>query len=133
MDNSHLLDALREGLPLSSRPFEAIGRSCGASEDEVLERLRRLHGNGTLAGFAPLPPRRACTGADPAPGDFDARLLEIVGTGFPLLPHPYEAIAAILGATEADVLERLRILVDTGRIGPIGTLPRKIAPAPGGD
>src|SRR5690606_33652828 len=122
MDNQRLLDALLAGLPLAPRPFEAIARTCDASEEEVLERLRRLHDNGTLTDLAPLPPAHdaAQTSAMPALRDFDERLLEVVASGFPLLPHPYEAIAAILGASEREVLDRLRELVDAGVIGRIG-------------
>ncbi len=133
MDNRQLLDALRAGLPLTPRPFDAIGRICGASEVEVLERLRRLHGNGMLTDLAPLPPAgdaaaAAPAVAAPAPGSFDERLLEVVASGFPLLPHPYEAVAAILGASEADVLERLCALIETGVIGRIGMRQRATAP-----
>lgn len=123
MDDRQLLDALRAGLPLTSRPFDAVGRTCGASEAEVLDRLRRLYANGALADLAPLPPPRdTASGAAAAPrmDEFDGRLLEVVACGFPLLPHPYEAIAAVLGAPEAEVLERLRALIDAGVIGHIG-------------
>ncbi|MCO5120278.1 MAG: Lrp/AsnC family transcriptional regulator [Burkholderiaceae bacterium] len=123
MDHNRLFDVLREGLPLTPRPFEVIGRACGAGEDEVLQRLRSLRNKGTLTHLAP-PPAGAGTVEAPAPGDLDARLLEIMGNGFPLLPHPYEVIAAALGATEAEVLERLRFLADAGLVGHIGLRPR---------
>lgn len=133
MDNRQLLDALRAGLPLTPRPFDAIARICDASEVEVLERLGRLRANGTLTSLAPLPLARDTSGAAAAEArlerldDFDQRLLEVVASGFPLLPHPYEAIAAILGAPEDEVLEHLRALIDAGVIGPIGMEQRATA------
>lgn len=129
MDTRKLLDALRDGLPLTRRPFESLGRACGASEDEVLRGLRRLCENGVLADPAPLPPSPDATPTlAPAPGGFDARLLEILASGFPLLPNPYEAIAAILGTSEARVLERLEALVEAGVIGRIGMPPLAVLP-----
>src|SRR5690606_7717447 len=104
MDDRNLLDVLREGLPLTRRPFEAIGRACGASEDEVLEYLRRGHADGTLSDAAPLPPTLADASPLPAPDDFDQRLLAVIASGLPLLPTPYDAIAASLEATEAEVI-----------------------------
>lgn len=123
MDTRKLLDALRDGLPLTRRPFESLGRACGASEDEVLRGLRRLCENGVLADPAPLPPPRAGAAPAPAPDSFDDRLLEILASGFPLLPNPYEAIAAILGTSEAQVLARLDALVEAGVSGRIGMQP----------
>ncbi len=128
MDTRKLLDALRDGIPLTRRPFESLGRACGASEDEVLRGLRRLCENGVLADPAPLPPPRPGAAPTPAPGSFDARLLEILAGGFPLLPNPYEAIAAILGTSEAHVLGRLDALVDAGVIGRIGMRPLAVMP-----
>src|SRR5690606_3858890 len=84
MDNRKLLDALRDGLPLTPHPFEAVGRACGATEDEVLERLRQLHGNGGMARLAPLPALRPGAAEAAASDDFDTRLLELLASGFPL-------------------------------------------------
>lgn len=121
MDASRLLDALREGLPLTPRPFAAIGQACGASEDEVLEHLGRLYRDGRLARLAPQPPVAAAQAACPAADSFDERLLAILAGGIPLLPSPYEAIATALDAPEAEVLAHLRALVAAGTVGCIGT------------
>ena len=131
---SDLVAALGAGLPLSSHPFAEVGRACNASEDEVLERLRRLLGQGVVCRLQPLPaPARAGAAAAPAPAadSFDARLLEALEIGFPLLPRPYEAVAAMLGTTEPAVLEHLQRLLDAGLIGRIGM--QLCEPGPGAE
>jgi len=49
-----LLDRLQEGLPLVSRPFEAVARELGTSESEVLGRLRELAARGLLRRIGPI-------------------------------------------------------------------------------
>jgi DNA-binding Lrp family transcriptional regulator len=49
-----LIDRLHGNLPLTERPFADVGAELGISEDEVIERLRRLLARGTLTRFGPL-------------------------------------------------------------------------------
>ena len=49
-----LIDRLHGELPLTERPFADVGNELGISEDEVIERLRRLLAHGTLTRFGPL-------------------------------------------------------------------------------
>lgn len=49
-----LIDRLHGELPLTERPFADVGRELCLSEDEVIERLRRLLARGTLTRFGPL-------------------------------------------------------------------------------
>ena len=49
-----LIDRLHGELPLTERPFADVGHELGLSEDEVLERLRRMLADGTLTRFGPL-------------------------------------------------------------------------------
>lgn len=49
-----LLDASQGDFPLVSRPFEALGRELGLSEDEALSRLQRLLDEGGLSRFGPI-------------------------------------------------------------------------------
>ena len=49
-----LIDRLHGELPLTERPFADVGAELGLSEDEVIERLRRLLARGTLSRFGPL-------------------------------------------------------------------------------
>lgn len=43
-----LINHLQGGFPLSSRPYQEIGEALGMSEEEVIERLRRLLEEGFL-------------------------------------------------------------------------------------
>jgi len=52
----------------------------------------------------------------------DARLVDRLHSGFPLVDHPFAEIGAELGMDEAEVLERLRRLLSQGvltRFGPM--------------
>jgi len=49
-----LIDRLHGELPITERPFADIGQEFGISEDEVIERLRRMLAHGTLTRFGPL-------------------------------------------------------------------------------
>ena len=48
-----LLERLQEGLPLVSRPYEAVARELGTTEAEVLARLRALKAAGILRRLGP--------------------------------------------------------------------------------
>jgi DNA-binding Lrp family transcriptional regulator len=50
----------------------------------------------------------------------DKRILDIIQTGFPLAPRPYEAIGREVGLTEAETLARVRALRGKGIIRRIG-------------
>jgi DNA-binding Lrp family transcriptional regulator len=43
-----LLVAMQQGLPLTSRPYNELGKLTGISENEVLERLKRLTRAGII-------------------------------------------------------------------------------------
>lgn len=49
-----LINRLQGELPLVPRPFDAVAQELGCSESELLERLHRLLGEGTLTRFGPL-------------------------------------------------------------------------------
>jgi DNA-binding Lrp family transcriptional regulator len=50
----------------------------------------------------------------------DKRILDIIQTGFPIAPRPYEAIGREVGLTEAETLARVRALKGKGIIRRIG-------------
>ncbi len=50
----------------------------------------------------------------------DKRILDIIQTGFPIAPRPYEAIGREVGLTEAETLARVRALRGRGIIRRIG-------------
>ena len=56
--------------------------------------------------------------------EFDQRLLAALEPGLPLVSHPYATLAAKLGATETQVIERLADLKETGVISRFGVIVR---------
>ena len=53
--------------------------------------------------------------------DLDARLLNLIQSGFPIVSRPYAEIGRALGISEDEALERTEMLIETGvirRIGP---------------
>lgn len=78
-------------------------------------------------GVAAVPPRAAPA---PAPAsqpttltDFDRQLIAATQAGMPLVPRPYEAVAAVLGATSAAVRARLGEMLAAGVVRRIAAVP----------
>ena len=57
----------------------------------------------------------------------DRRLIASTQEGLPLVPEPYDAIAGEVGTTRADVIARLKRLIDCGAIRRIGVIPNHYA------
>lgn len=55
--------------------------------------------------------------------DFDRRLIAATQAGLPLVPRPYDAVAAQLGVSAQAVRERLAGMLDEGLIRRIGAVP----------
>jgi DNA-binding Lrp family transcriptional regulator len=49
-----LLAAVQEGFPLAVRPFQTLGELLGISEQETIERLRRLERDGLIRRIGPI-------------------------------------------------------------------------------
>ena len=49
-----LLERLQDGIAVEPRPFRAVARDLGITEDNVIARIGRLLDNGTLTRFGPL-------------------------------------------------------------------------------
>lgn len=49
-----ILNALQDGFPLTERPYADAARELGITEEDLLERLRRLLADGVLSRFGPL-------------------------------------------------------------------------------
>lgn len=60
--------------------------------------------------------RRARPGMDAV----DRRILDIIQSGFPLVPRPYAEVGAVVGLTESETLARVRRLKGLGVIRRIG-------------
>lgn len=54
-----LLGALEPGLEMTTRPFEALARTCGLSEAEVIERLESMIARGVISRFGIVVRHRA--------------------------------------------------------------------------
>nr|ACF98234.1 putative heme D1 biosynthesis protein NirG [uncultured bacterium 6254] len=52
--DARLIDHLHSGFPIADRPYARIGEALGLTEDEVLERLRKLLSGGVLTRLGPL-------------------------------------------------------------------------------
>jgi DNA-binding Lrp family transcriptional regulator len=50
----HILDALQDDIPLVPRPFAAIALRLGIPEQDLLDRLKRLHDEGIIRGISPI-------------------------------------------------------------------------------
>lgn len=120
-----LINRLQDDLPLTARPFAAIGAEFDLSEDEVLERITRLKENGVLTRFGPFYDAEAlggafclCAMAVPA-AQFDA-VAEMVNA-HPEVAHNYERghklnmwfVLATESAAEIEAVAR-RIEAETG-------------------
>jgi DNA-binding Lrp family transcriptional regulator len=49
-----ILDALQDDVPLVLRPFAAIAERLGIPEQVLLDRLKRLQGEGIVRGISPI-------------------------------------------------------------------------------
>jgi DNA-binding Lrp family transcriptional regulator len=57
----------------------------------------------------------------------DLGIVAATQNGLPLVPHPYRAVAEKLGLDEADVIARLKRLLEQGAIRRIGVIPNHYA------
>jgi DNA-binding Lrp family transcriptional regulator len=62
-----------------------------------------------------------------AQADLDERLVRATQAGLPLVPEPYAAVAATLGASEAQVIARLEAMLADRRVRRIGVVPNHFA------
>lgn len=91
---ARLLVALQKGLPFVPRPFAAVGRDLGLSEEAVLERVRTLFDSGVARRFggvfdsASLGYASTLCAADIPAADLDAAAARIAPN--PGITHCYE-------------------------------------------
>lgn len=62
-----------------------------------------------------------------APDDLDRRLILATQAGLPLVPRPYDVLAAQLGMTADEVQRRLAAMLERGVIRRIGAVPNHYA------
>jgi DNA-binding Lrp family transcriptional regulator len=58
-----LINRLQDGVPITDRPYTAVGTELGLSEDDVIDRIERLRGLGALTRFGPFIDAAAIGGA----------------------------------------------------------------------
>lgn len=59
--------------------------------------------------------------------ELDRALVRATQAGLPLVPHPWAAVAAQVGASEAEVMQRMTAMLEDGRIRRIGVVPNHYA------
>jgi len=52
--DTKILDAVQKAVPLTTRPWDEVGRNLGLSGAEVLRRLRRLSDTGMIRKIGPI-------------------------------------------------------------------------------
>ncbi|CTQ53619.1 hypothetical protein LP7551_02144 [Roseibium album] len=58
-----LINSLQDDLPLTSHPFATVAEELGLSEEDVIDRTRRLRDDGLLTRFGPFFDAEALGGA----------------------------------------------------------------------
>ncbi|WP_340818972.1 AsnC family transcriptional regulator [Methanolobus sp. WCC4] len=57
-----ILNTIQFDFPLETEPYEKLGEELGISEDEVIERLERLHTEGAVRKIGPIINRKGVGG-----------------------------------------------------------------------
>mgnify|MGYP003350533043 FL=1 len=118
-----IIAATQEGLPLTSRPYAAIGAVAGLGEDEVFARIEAMRAKGVIRRIAAVPNHYALGLAangmsvwDVEDGAIGRLGAEVGGLDFvthcyrrPRVPGawPYNLFAMVHGATRADVMAKV--------------------------
>ena len=50
----NIVNLLQGGFPISERPYRQVAQSLGLTEDQLIERIRRMLDEGVLTRFGPL-------------------------------------------------------------------------------
>jgi DNA-binding Lrp family transcriptional regulator len=122
-----LIAATRGGLPLVSRPYEAVGAMLGVSGEHVRERLDRMRREGILRriGAVPNPGAPGVAAGGMSVWDIDDAQVDVLGARVAAMSGvshcrrrprhqpgwPYNLFAVLHGRTREDV-ERLALHVD---------------------
>ena len=131
-EGRRLVAATQAGLPLSTRPYEAIARTLGVSEQEVLARLARMIEAGAIRRIAAVPNHYALGYRANGMSVWDVDDREASDAGrevgdLPFVSHcylrprhlpewPYNLFAMVHGHCRKEVEAKVRIIAD--RLGP---------------
>jgi DNA-binding Lrp family transcriptional regulator len=121
-----LVKATQGGLPLVPRPYEAIARELGASQEEVLTGLRRMLGDGRIRRIGAVPNHYALGYSANAMSVWDVadEAVDELGRRIGALPFvthcyrrprrlpdwPYNLFAMVHGASRTDTAFRIEII-----------------------
>ncbi len=114
-----LLGIVQDGIPITVRPYEALGKQLGMTGEEILARLEDLRAAGIVLGITPvLEPRRvgihaATLVALRVPEDRIDEVARIV-TSYPEVSHNYrrDHEYALWFTLSAPTPDRLNALLD---------------------
>lgn len=123
-----LIVATQGGLPLVSRPYEAVGHSLGISGDEVVARLRALLASGIIRRIGAVPNHYAIgwTANGMTVWDVDDAQVDLLGPkvgALECVTHcyrrpralpdwPYNLFAMVHGGSREEVLGKAAIIAD---------------------
>jgi DNA-binding Lrp family transcriptional regulator len=121
-----LVKATQGGLPLVPRPYEAIARELGVSQEEVLAGLRRMLGDGRIRRIGAVPNHYALGYSANAMSVWDVadEAVDELGRRIGALPFvthcyrrprrlpdwPYNLFAMVHGASRTDTAFRIEII-----------------------
>jgi DNA-binding Lrp family transcriptional regulator len=88
-----IINALQGGFPVCERPFDAVAKTLGLRENELIERIERLLADGLLTRFGPMFQIERlggafCLAAMAVPEECYERVAEQVNA-FPEVAHNY--------------------------------------------
>lgn len=89
-----LINRLQDDLPMDSRPFAAVGRELGLTEDEVIARIQEMKEAGAITRFGPFFDAAAMGGAfclcamEVPAAQFEEVMIKV--NAFPEVAHNYE-------------------------------------------
>jgi len=99
------------------RPVVARHKVKPLSERDVLSATTSLIRSGRVralgAVFGPV---------EPAPGSLNSRVAEALRAGLPVVPEPYREVARRLDLTEEELIERVRVLRQSGVLRRFGAV-----------
>jgi len=105
--------------------LDDIARASGIEvHDLPLEQAYHIDLGFSLAGTRSRRPERAPITCEPNVEEVDRALLHALEAGLELVERPYAGLAAQIGLGEADVLARLRSLIERGIVARFGCILR---------
>jgi DNA-binding Lrp family transcriptional regulator len=129
-----LLDALQDGVPVCARPFAALARQTGISEQDIVARVARMLDAGMLSRFGPLFNVETFGGsyvlaAMAVPADAFERVVALLN-GYDEVAHNYERdhrlnVWFVVAAPSPSAAERVLADIEARSGIPVRRLPKE--------